>query len=58
MKSLEVCYWYVKIPSCVEHGLEYINVLVQERRNSIANAQELRLPCTNTSISCFMFKNI
>ena len=26
MKSLGVCYWYVKIPQCgyMEHGLEYI----------------------------------
>ena len=31
----------------------YINGLVQERRNSIANALELRLSCTNPSISCF-----
>ena len=29
----------------------YIDGLVQERRNSIANALELRLPCTNPSIS-------
>ena len=28
----------------------YIDWLVQERRNSIANALELRLPCTNPSI--------
>ena len=35
---------------------EYINELVQERRNSIANAQELRLSCTNPSIC--MLKNI
>ena len=35
--------------------LEYINGLVQERRNSSANALELRLSCTNLSILC-MFK--
>ena len=29
---------------------DYINGLVQERRNSIANALELRLSCTNPSI--------
>ena len=29
----------------------YFNWLVQERRNSIANALELRLSCTNPSIS-------
>ena len=28
----------------------YIDGLIQERRNSIANALELRLPCTNPSI--------
>ena len=28
----------------------YIDGLVQERRNSIANALELRLSCTNPSI--------
>ena len=27
----------------------HIDGLVQERRNSIANALELRLPCTNPS---------
>ena len=30
----------------------HIDELVQERRNSIANALELRLSCTNPSISC------
>ena len=30
----------------------HIDGLVQERRNSIANALELRLSCTNPSISC------
>ena len=29
---------------------EYVDGLVQERRNSIANAHELRLSCTNPSI--------
>ena len=32
-----------------------INGLVQERRNSIANALELCLSCTNTSICCVIF---
>ena len=32
----------------------YIDGLVQERRNSIANALELRLSCTNPSISTFV----
>ena len=31
-------------------GMSYIDRLVQERRNSIANALELRLSCTNPSI--------
>ena len=32
MKSLRLCYWYVKMPryGCVEHGLEYITVYVQK----------------------------
>ena len=29
---------------------DYINQLMQERRNSIANTLELRLSCTNPSI--------
>ena len=29
---------------------EYMDRLVQEKRNSIANALELRLSCTNPSI--------
>ena len=31
MKSLGVCYWYVKIPQCtyLKHGLEYITFYVQ-----------------------------
>ena len=33
-----------------EHIRSYIDGLVQERRNSIANALELRLSCTNPSI--------
>ena len=32
MKSLEVYYWYVKVPRCghVEHGLEYFSFYVQK----------------------------
>ena len=33
----------------------YIDGLVQERRNSIANAQELRLSCTNSSLYCLEY---
>ena len=32
----------------------HLNGLVQERRESIANAQELRLSCTNASIYCYL----
>ena len=32
------------------HYICYIDGLVQEKRNSIANALELRLSCTNPSI--------
>ena len=32
----------------------YIDGLVQEGRNSIANAPELRLSCTNPSIYCLI----
>ena len=38
-------FWHVLL-----WDLWYINGLVQERRNSIANALELRLSCTNPSI--------
>ena len=42
-----------------ELNLYHINWLVQERRNSIANALELRLSCTNPSIcSCIAFIKI
>ena len=34
---------------CIGSAL-YIDVLAQERRNSIANALELRLSCTNPLI--------
>ena len=32
MKSLAVCYWYVKMPwcGCVERGLEYVMFYVQK----------------------------
>ena len=36
-------------------SLHYFDRLVQERRNSIANALELRLSCTNPSILCTSF---
>ena len=38
MKSLGVCYWYVKIPQCeyMEHGLEYITFYVQKHMAPLA----------------------
>ena len=36
-------------------GYQYIDWLVQERRNPIANAPELRLSCTNPSISLLVW---
>ena len=32
MKSLGICYWYVKMPQCgyVEHGSEYFSIDVQK----------------------------
>ena len=34
-----------------EQGNSHVNGLVQERRNSIAHALELRFSCTNPSMS-------
>ena len=34
----------------LQYDRVYIDGLPQERRNTIANALELRLPCTNPSI--------
>ena len=38
MKSLGVCYWYVKMPQCgcVEHGLAYTTFYVQKHRAHLA----------------------
>ena len=38
MKSLGVCYWYVKMPwcGCVEHGLEYSTFYVQKHMAPLA----------------------
>ena len=38
-------------------SIHHINGLVQERRNSIANAMELRLSCTNPSTSSWYGRN-
>ena len=40
-------YVIVGHPFVIKH---YIDGLMQERRNSIANAPELRFRCTNTTI--------
>ena len=37
-----------------EKHISYIDGLVQERRNSIANALELRLSCTNPSMRLWL----
>ena len=43
-----------------EHKTEagYIDGLMQERSNSIADALELRLSCTNLSICVYQQKNV
>ena len=41
---------------CASWRLWWFDGLVQERRNSIANAMELRLSCTNPSI-CTLFQD-
>ena len=41
-----ICALYVVLLVEIEH----LDGLIQERRNSIANALELRLSCTNPSI--------
>ena len=43
--SMTLCFQLAKTFSC-----SHVNGLVQERRNSIANALELPLSCTNPSI--------
>ena len=45
--------WYIGL--CYNGTWLYINGLVQERRNSIANAQELILSCTSPSICSTKF---
>ena len=36
MKSLAVCYWYVKLPLCgyMERGLEYITFYVKKKQKN------------------------
>ena len=49
--------WFLKTNNRVAGDLSsrdaHVDGLVQERRNSIAKALELRLPCTNPSIWCY-----
>ena len=51
-------WWTMKVFRL--HCIQYIDGLVQERRNSIAIAVELRLSCTNTSIFsiCWVFCHV
>ena len=61
MLAASTCDWYISNKRCilsskwladvqeVEH-VEHIDGLMQERRNSIANALELGFSCTNPSI--------
>ena len=42
--------WYYMGGGGVINGVGYVDWLMQERRNSIANAPELRLADTNPSI--------
>ena len=42
--------WSETIPTRFWNIVPYFDALVKERRNSIANALELRLSCTNPSI--------
>ena len=46
------CYPFINLlkTHCCVRSQQYIDGLVQERRNSIANALELRFSCTNPSI--------
>ena len=51
MERLEKVLLSWEDATLVEYGVRgYIDGFVQERRNSIANALELRLSCTNLSI--------
>ena len=40
----------INLANIIEQGLFDINGLIQERHNSIANALELRISCTNPSM--------
>ena len=50
-----VCIKYFFISCLILFLIAYIDGLVQERCNSIANALELRLPCINPSIYVMAF---
>ena len=50
--AIEVMLCMSRFKGCFE---THIDRLMQERGNSIANAQELRLSCTNPSHDFFVF---
>ena len=50
--------WECKGKNYQSYTIQYIDGLVQEKRNSIANALELRLSCTNPSTSYKSHKSI
>ena len=53
------CYgWVWNIQNILGELGQYINGLVQEKRNSIANALELRLSCTDPSTCTFAADNL
>ena len=47
--------WSIAWSAGAEIDMWHIDGLVQERRNSIALAMGLRIPCTNPSIYCIIF---
>ena len=53
----ETWFWFRKWYLLHQNPPRHINGLVQERRNSIANALELRLSFTNLSIWCHLVKS-
>ena len=54
---MSICFVKFTCPRLADKGpsLLHINVLVQDRRNSSALAMELRLSCTNPSISYYLW---
>ena len=54
VETTSVSHWILMVSRCSKAAISqfgwYINELIQERRNSIANALELRLSCINPMI--------